>query len=155
MGTLESAELMHLRILIRGDEQDPESIGSIKLELTSEEDIFFHYVCELNEEIMNELIQEQGLTIEYKDTLRIIHKLLDDISKHEARAVLVLDNVAETANLHFQQDAEFRVDDLLVLTFAESKVDLIKMAISHRINATSQMNMLVQERIRDICKIIE
>ena len=146
---------MHLRILIRGDEQDPESIGSIKLELTSEEDIFFHYVCELNEEIMNELIQEQGLTIEYKDTLRIIHKLLDDISKHEARAVLVLDNVAETANLHFQQDAEFRVDDLLVLTFAESKVDLIKMAISHRINATSQMNMLVQERIRDICKIIE
>ena len=56
VGTLESAELMHLRILIRGDEQDPESIGSIKLELTSEEDIFFHYICELNEDLMNELI---------------------------------------------------------------------------------------------------
>ena len=95
------------------------------------------------------------MTIEYKDFLRIIHKLLDEISKHEARAVLLLDNVAETADLHFQQDAEFRVDDLLILTFAESKVDYIKAAISHRINSDQQMNMLVQERIKDICKIIE
>lgn len=136
VGTLESAELMHLRILIRGDEQDPESIGSIKLELTSEEDIFFNYVCYLNEESVLALIQEQGLSIEYKDFLRIVHKLLDEVQKHEARALLLLDNVAETADLHFQQDAEFRVDDLLQLTFAESKVDMIKAAISHRINST-------------------
>ena len=63
IGTLESMEVMHLRILIRGDEQDPESIGSIKLELTSEDDIFFNYVCELNEEAVNQLILDQGLTI--------------------------------------------------------------------------------------------
>ena len=73
VGTLESAELMHLRILIRGDEQDPESIGSIKIELTSEDDIFFNYVCYLNEESVLALIQEQGLSIEYKDFLRIVH----------------------------------------------------------------------------------
>lgn len=151
VGTLESSELMHLRILIRGDEQDPESIGSIKLELTSEEDIFFNYVCFLNEDMVNGLIQEQGLTIEYKDFLRILRKLLDDVHKHEARALLLLDNVSETAELRLQQDAEFRVDDLLVLAFSESKVDMIKAAISHRINSTQQMNMLVQERIKDIC----
>ena len=29
VGTLESAELMHLRILVLGDEQMPECIGSI------------------------------------------------------------------------------------------------------------------------------
>ena len=46
-------------MLIRGDEEDPENIGSIKLELTSEDDIFFHYVCELNEEIVNKIIEEQ------------------------------------------------------------------------------------------------
>ena len=69
--------------------------------------------------------------------------------------MLMLDNVAETAELRFQQDCEFRVDDLLILTFSESKVDMIKAAISHRINSTQQMNMLVQERIKDICKIIE
>lgn len=92
---------MHLRILIRGDEQDPESIGSIKIELTSEEDIFFNYVCYLNEDSVLSLIQEQGLSIEYKDFLRIVHKLLDEVQKHEARALLLLDNVAETADLHF------------------------------------------------------
>lgn len=37
VGTLESNETMHLRILIIGDEEtDPETIGSIKLELTNE-----------------------------------------------------------------------------------------------------------------------
>ena len=43
VGSLESNEIMHVRVLVLGDEQDP---GSVKLELTSEEDIFFHYVCE-------------------------------------------------------------------------------------------------------------
>ena len=93
IGTLESSEEMHLRILIRGDEEDPENIGSIKLELTSEDDIFFHYVCELNEEIVNNIIEDQGLTIEYGDTLRILHKLIGEMKKHEVRASLFLDNI--------------------------------------------------------------
>lgn len=84
---------MHLRMLIRGDEEDPENIGSIILELTSEEDIFFHYVCELNEEIVNKIIEDQGLTIEYGDILRILHKLIGEIKKHEIRASLFLDNI--------------------------------------------------------------
>lgn len=66
-----------------------------------------------------------------------------------------MDNIAETADLHFQQESEFRVDDLLVLSFAESKVETIKAAVSHRINWTQQMNMMVQERIKDINKIID
>ena len=104
---------------------------------------------------MNKVIADQGLTITYADTLRILHKLLDDINKHEARCSLFLDNIQEEADLHFQQDAEFRVDDLLVLRFKESDVPTIKAAISFRINASQQLNMLVQERIKDICKIVE
>ena len=88
VGTLESTETMHLRIMIIGDEEDGDLIGSIKLELTNESDIFFHYVCILNEQTMIDLIEEQKLEMEYKDTLRIIHKLLDDINKFEVKAVL-------------------------------------------------------------------
>lgn len=40
---LNSNELIHIRVLVKGDDQDPQAV---RLELTSEEDIFFHYVCE-------------------------------------------------------------------------------------------------------------
>jgi len=47
------------------------------------------------------------------------------------------------------------VIDLLCLNFQESNVEDIKSAISFRINAQQQLNMLVQERLKDITRIIE
>jgi hypothetical protein len=39
---LSSNEIIHFRVLVLGDDYCP---GKIKIELSSEEDIFFHYVC--------------------------------------------------------------------------------------------------------------
>ena len=36
-------EMLHVRVLVKGDDQDPQGV---RVELTAEEDIFFHYVCE-------------------------------------------------------------------------------------------------------------
>jgi hypothetical protein len=38
-----SNEILHIRVLVKGDDQDPQSV---RVDLTSEDDIFFHYVCE-------------------------------------------------------------------------------------------------------------
>ena len=40
---MQSEELMHFKVLIMGDEDEP---GTVHIELTSDEDIFFHYKCE-------------------------------------------------------------------------------------------------------------
>ena len=40
---LNSVELIHFKVLCMGNENDP---GSVKFELTAEDDIFFHYLCE-------------------------------------------------------------------------------------------------------------
>lgn len=37
---MNSVEMMNLRILVKGDEDQP---GTVKFEITSNEDIFFHY----------------------------------------------------------------------------------------------------------------
>jgi len=34
--------MMHFKVLVRGDEQEP---GNVRFEITSMEDIFFHYVA--------------------------------------------------------------------------------------------------------------
>ena len=99
--------------------------------------------------------QEQQLNIEFPDFLRIINQMIDQVRNETYRIELVLDNINETADLFFQQDSEFRVDNFLSLHFQESKPEVIKNSISFRINACQQMNMLVQERLKDICNIIE
>ena len=68
---------------------------------------------------------------------------------------MILDNHRESAVLCFYQENEFKDINLLYLDFKESNVDTIKDAISFRINASQQLNMLIQERIKDITKIIE
>ena len=41
---LQSNEMIKIKLLVKGEDQDLE--GAIRVELTSEDDIFFHYVCE-------------------------------------------------------------------------------------------------------------
>ena len=98
---------------------------------------------------------EQQLTIEFTEFYSIVSKLIDQVQNGETSAKLMLDNYTETASLCFQQDSEFRTVDLLTLNLNESDVEMIKNAISFRINAQSQLNMLVQERLKDITRIIE
>ena len=82
-------------------------------------------------------------------------ELVYDTKNGQIKITLEMNNIDECADLYFQQDHEFRTDTLLMLRFYESKVDTIKSYVSYKINATKQHNYLVQERIKDICKIIE
>lgn len=127
-----SQETMHLKVLVLGDEAEP---GNVRFEITSMDDIFFHYVANVNEDGFNTIREEQQLSIEFTEFMVIINKLLEQIKKQEIIATLVLDNYRETATLAFQEDSEFKVIDLLCLNFQESNVDDIKNAISFRINA--------------------
>ena len=71
---LKSDEQMHLKVLVLGDEQEP---GNIRFEITSMEDIFFHYVANVNEEGFKQIQAEQQLNIEYNDFYNIIQKVLE------------------------------------------------------------------------------
>jgi len=98
---------------------------------------------------------EQQLSIEFCDFMPIINKLFGQLQKGEICARLVLDNMRETAILFFIQESTFRDVELLQMNFTESDVETIKNSISFRINSTIQLNMLVQERLKDITRIIE
>ena len=101
------------------------------------------------------MIEEQQLTVEFAKLQQILKELVYDTKNGQIKITLELNNYDETAELHFQQDHEFRTDTLLILHFEESKVDTIKSYVSYKINATKQHNFLVQERIKDICRIID
>ena len=77
--------------------------------------------------------QEQNLCVEYMQSVRILEQMIQNVSQNVYKAKLVLNNFEETAFLYFQQDSEFRTDDLLILRLSESKPENIKADISHRI----------------------
>ena len=52
-------EVLRLRIMTAKDKESEE----VKLELTSEEDLFFNFVCVLDKKGFNKLKKEQNLTI--------------------------------------------------------------------------------------------
>jgi hypothetical protein len=65
---------MHLKVLVLGDEAEP---GNVRFEITSMEDIFFHYVGNVNEDGFFTIKEEQQLSIEFTEFMNIINKLLD------------------------------------------------------------------------------
>jgi hypothetical protein len=73
----------------------------------------------------------------------VVKEMIEMVSCGQYTASLILDNLTDTAELIFQQDSEFRTDDVLTLFFHESNPDTIKNSISYRISSTQQMNMLV------------
>lgn len=51
-----SLEMMTLKVLCRGDEQCP---GNVRVEITSDKDIYFHYRGDVDENIfINEIMEE-------------------------------------------------------------------------------------------------
>ena len=85
----------------------------------------------------------------------MLKDLIDNVKAGKLSVALKLDNFQETAQMIFQQDTQFRTDQILCLDFEESDADTIKASISYRINFASQLNMLIQARLKDICKIVE
>lgn len=51
-----SLEMMSLKVLCRGDEQCP---GNVRVEITSDKDIFFHYRGDVDENIFEEEIKPE------------------------------------------------------------------------------------------------
>jgi hypothetical protein len=90
----------------------------------------------LNEEEFALMQLEQGLIVEYQQSVHILEDMINNVSSNTYKAKFELNNFEETAFLYFQQDSEFRTDDLMILRFSESKPETIKADISHRIMKT-------------------
>lgn len=115
-----SSEKIHIRALCSGEgfdaDYDPKEV---KIELTSDDDIFFHYVCLLEDKVehpsghydaspMGEqdwwhIMAYQKVLSPFKDVNKVLARLVRDSMDRnsEIEAILELDNEEETATLTF------------------------------------------------------
>ena len=86
VGTLEAVKT---KIMILGEDNSPRHL---KIELSSENDLFFHYVCTIDEASFRNIQEAQKLMIEFNDAPTIIVRMLNSCIKepHSFLAVFIM-----------------------------------------------------------------
>ena len=150
VGTLEAIKV---KILILGDEGQ---IDRIKVELTSENDMFFHYTHNLNDENFKSVQDEQKLMIEFPDYPNILVKMLNSCIKepHSFLAVFIMQRDG-SARLDFIQNMEYKFVELLSMDFSASPEETIRQQITYRYNAVKSKLAIMQSRLQDINAIVK
>eukprot|EP01071_Lankesteria_metandrocarpae_P003739 Lankesteria_metandrocarpae@DN3157_c0_g1_i1.p1 len=149
MGTVES---VRFRVLARG-----EGTGSahVRVELTSDSDLFFHYFHAVNHGSFNELQEQQKILSSFDDYPSLIGKMVNSCVKDPQSflAVFIMDRNGE-ARLDFVQNLEYKFVELLSLEFLHTPEDSIRRCISFRHNLIKSQLCFMQARLQDVNAIL-
>ena len=146
-------EVLNFKIMVSGYESSP---LSMRLEITSEEDVQFYYQTNIQREEFSRIMTDNELAISYEQFIPMLKKLLEDcVEKPQTcQAIFTLDDDQGNAYFKFNHTSEYRVVSILQLEFKQLEDEQISSLVSYRINSTENKAMLVAERLKDIMDIL-
>eukprot|EP00831_Metopus_contortus_P039667 TRINITY_DN31080_c0_g1_i2.p1 TRINITY_DN31080_c0_g1~~TRINITY_DN31080_c0_g1_i2.p1 ORF type:complete len:191 (-),score=22.92 TRINITY_DN31080_c0_g1_i2:32-604(-) len=127
-----------------------------RLELTSENDLFFHYTHNIDEAGFREVREAQKLMIEFQEYATIMVKMLNSCIKepHSFLAVFLMQKDGG-ARLDFIQNMEYKFIELLSCIFLASTEEVVRQHITFRYNAVKAKLALMQARLQDINTLVK
>ena len=113
-----------MKILTLGD---PNNLENVKIELSSENDLFFHYTHIVDEDAFRHMQETQKLMIEFSDYTNILMKMINSCIKepHSFLAVFIMSKDF-TAKLDFIQNIEYKFIELLSCDFQASSEETVR-----------------------------
>lgn len=148
MGTLEAIKV---KILILGDDAD---VHAVKVELSTESDLFFLYSHTCDHECFQVMQEQQKLMIDFADYANVLIRMLNNCIKepHNHLAVYLM-QADGRARLDFIQNMEYKFVELLSVDFMRVSEDTIRQHISFRYNSMKSRLQVLQTRlhVRTIC----
>jgi len=150
VGTLEG---IRTRVLVQGEPQAPQVL---KIEFTSEADLFFNYASMINEEYFLKIKEEQKLNVEFNGFLTLILKLINNCQKEPQNyfAVFFMQRDGQ-ARLEFIQNMEFKFLELLSLDFLASPEELIRQNISFRYSLLKAKSQVLETKLKDVSALLK
>ncbi|KAM3138272.1 hypothetical protein pb186bvf_009548 [Paramecium bursaria] len=150
IGTLES---IRVKILVQGDHQN---FTNLKIELTSENDLFFNYISVVDDESYRRIKIEQKLTIEYTQFLQMLIKLFNSCHKEPNHffSVFFMQQDGQ-AKLDFIENLEYKFLEMLNLEFITAPEEIVRQNVSFRYNLMKAKLVFVQNRLNDIAALIK
>ncbi|OMJ82989.1 hypothetical protein SteCoe_16202 [Stentor coeruleus] len=150
VGTLEAVKV---KLLILGEDSNPRHI---KMELTSENDMFFHYLHSADSNGFRQMQESQKLMIEFAELPTILVRMLNACIKepHSFLAVFIMHRDGR-ARLDFIQNIEYKFIELLSLDFVASSEEAVRQQITFRYNAMKSKLAILQARLQDISALVK
>merc|ERR1719301_64108 len=150
VGTLEA---IRCKVLALGEETNPQHA---RIELTSENDLFFHYTHSVDEHGFRSMQESQKLMIDFPDYVSVLIKMLNNCIKepHSFLAVFVMQRDGH-ARLDFIQNMEYKFVELLSCDFMASPEEVVRQQITFRYNSVKSKLALMQARLQDINALVK
>jgi len=120
----------NVKVLLLGEDDAPESI---RIELSSEEDLFFHYSSTTDSHSFDHLRTRQKLMIQFQSYAGVLIKTLNRCiaEPHKFMSVLHIGQQGK-GRLNFVQNMEYKFVDLLSIRFQKSFDDFIHRQVNYR-----------------------
>ena len=133
----------------------------MKLELTSDNDIFFLYQIVVSEDKYKQIQEMNGLHSDFSDFPQVLLKMLGNCCNKTALTSSFIGSVtlegedSRRGMVEFFQDTEYRRVDLLKIELEQCDEETLKNMVTYRISSTKQKTVLMQERLKDIMNIVK
>lgn len=148
-----SFEAIRAKILLGGDESNP---SQIRIELSCENDLFFHFTSDVDEEVFKAMQDNQKLCINFNEYANLAKKMFNNcINEPQSYLAVFIMQKEGTARLDFIQNIEYKFIELLSVDFVNSPDDTVRKQIAYRYNAIRKKLELMQERINTISNIVK
>ncbi|KAJ0402909.1 hypothetical protein ATCC90586_006031 [Pythium insidiosum] len=150
VGTLEAIKV---KILVHGDEGD---IQAVKVELSTESDLFFLYAHTCDAETFQLMQDQQKLMIDFADYANVLIRMLNNCIKepHNHLAVYLM-QADGRARLDFIQNMEYKFVELLSVDFLRAPEDVIRQHITFRYNSMKTRLQVLQTRLHEVNSIVK
>jgi hypothetical protein len=132
-GTLEAIKV---KMLLDGQDDAP---SAIRLEMSSENDLFFHFSHSISAQDFHLVQEQQKLVVDYSEYPNVLIRMLNACIRepHQHLAIFVIKD-QEEARLDFIQNMEYKFVELVSCNCQRSSEEVIQKQITFRYNATKQ-----------------
>ena len=150
-GVLESIKV---KMTVKGPEEAP---TSMRLEMTSEADLFFSYMHEINDEAYRVLQDDQKLMVTFGDYPSVLIRMLNSIIRepHIHLGVFTMTADASNAHLDFIQNMEYKFVELMTCSFQRCPEEMVQRQITYRYNSMRQRLALTQARLFEMNHLVK
>ena len=149
-GTLETIKM---KMLLLGSDENP---AAVRLELSSEADLFFHFMHIVDESSYKSMQESQKLMVEFSEYTKVLIRMLNSCIKDPQVYLGIFAVDSETsARLDFIENMKFKFVELMSCDLIRSPDEIVQHHITFRYNSMKQKLAITQSRLHDISTLVK
>jgi hypothetical protein len=143
-----------VKILVLG--QDNDATSAVRIEFSSEVDLFFHYTHSMDAQSFATVQSKQRLMMPFSDYSSVLVRMLNNVIRepHIHLAILILHGDS-LGRLDLIQNMEYKFIELMSCDFEASPEHVIQHHITYRYNAMKQRLAIMQSRLHEINNLVK